>query len=61
MRLSYGKKAAVVFVLSVLLAVAYVQSGRSVKTQEARTNQTHKVTTAQWEDSDHEGSSVYGR
>lgn len=50
MRLSYGKWAAVVFVLSVLLAVAYVQSGRSAKVQEARTNQTQRVTTAQWED-----------
>ena len=34
MKISYGKKAAVVFVLSVLLAVAYFQSGRSARAEE---------------------------
>lgn len=60
MRISYGKKAAVIFVLSILLAVAYVQSGRSARMQEAENGQKQEI-TAQWEEKSDEGSSVHGR
>ena len=60
MKISYGKKAAVVFVLSVLLAVAYVQSGRSARAEENPDRQRQEI-MAQREEKADEGSSVYGR